>query len=121
MWHTTPVEQLPNLRVGVSTDAARAVVRLDGELDIASSGALTQRLSDLLSQGHTRIVVDLTHLTFCDAAGLRAFVRASRLATTHRGWLRIAAAQPRMTRIISIADLSRMLPGYETTQHALAG
>lgn len=119
VWQAAPVMRLPNLRVDVSIDVARAVVRLDGELDIASSGPLAQRFSDLLFQGHTRIVVDLTRLTFCDAAGLRAFVTASRLAKTHRGWLRIAAAQPRMTRIISIADLSRILPGYKTTQDAL--
>jgi anti-sigma B factor antagonist len=121
VWQTAPVVQLPNLQIGVSTHAARAVVRLDGELDVASTDPLAQRLSDLLSQGHTQIVVDLTHLAFCDAAGLRAFARTSRLAKTRRGWLRMAAAQPRMTRIIRIADLSRVLPGYETTQDALAG
>jgi anti-anti-sigma factor len=64
------VAQLPNLRVAVSTDVAHAVVRLYGELDIASSDLLVHHLSGLLSQGHTEIVVDLTHLVFCDAAGL---------------------------------------------------
>lgn len=120
-WHTGPVTQLPNLRVGVSTDVAYAIVRLDGELDVASSGPLVQHLSDLLSRGYTQIVIDLTHLVFCDAAGLGAFVRVRRLAAGRGGWLRLASTQPRLTRIMNIAHLTGTLPGYQTTQDALVG
>jgi len=115
------VTRLPNLSVGVCTDLARAVVRLDGELDVASSDPLVQHLSQLLFQGHTQIVIDLAHLMFCDAAGLGAFVRISRLARAQGGWLRIAAPLPRMTRIMIIARLTTTLPRYETPQDALAG
>lgn len=120
-WHTAAVVRLPNLRVGVSTDVARAIVRLDGELDIASSDPLVQHLSDLLSRGYTQIVIDLTHLVFCDAAGLGAFVRVSRLAAARGGWLHLASTQPRLTRIMNIAHLAGTLPGYQTTQEALTG
>ena len=120
-WHTTPATQLPNLRLDVHTHAPHAIVRLDGELDVASSNPLVQHLSQLLSQGHTRLVIDLTHLTFCDATGLGALVRISRQATAHGGWLRIASTQPRMTRIMNITHLTRTLPGYQTTQDALTG
>ena len=120
-WHTAPVARLPNLRVDVCTDVPYAIVRLDGELDVASSGLLVQHLSGLLSEGYTRIVIDLTHLVFCDAAGLGAFVRVGRLVATRGGWLRMVGAQPRMTRIMSIARLTRMLPGYATAQDAVTG
>jgi anti-sigma B factor antagonist len=113
--------QLPNLRVDICTEAPHAIVRLDGELDIASSDLLVQHLSGLLSEGYTQIVIDLTHLVFCDAAGLGAFVRIGRLVAARGGWLRMAGAQPRMTRIMSIARLTRMLPGYTTAQDALTG
>lgn len=120
-WHTVPVAQLPNLRVGVCTDVAHAIVRLDGELDITSSGPLVQHLSGLLSRGYTQIVIDLTHLVFCDAAGLGALVRAGRLAAARGGWLRLASTQPRLVRIMNLAHLTGALPGYQTTQDALAG
>jgi anti-anti-sigma factor len=115
------VTQLPNLIVGLSTDVPHAVVRLDGDLDIASSAPLVQHLSALPSQGCTQIVIDLTRLAFCDAAGLGAFIRVRRLAAARGGWLRIAGAQPRMTRIMGIACLTTTLPGYQTAQDALAG
>lgn len=118
-WHAAPVTQLPNLRVDVCTDAPHAIVQLDGELDVASSGLLVQHLSGLLSEGYTRIVIDLTHLAFCDAAGLGAFVKISRLAAVRGGWLRIVGTQPRMTRIMSITRLARTLPTYATGQDAL--
>ena len=113
--------QLPNLRVGVRTDVAYAIVQLDGELDVASSGPLVQHLSDLLSRGYTQIVIDLSHLVFCDAAGLGAFVRVRRLAAARGGWLRLASTQPRLKRIMNLAHLTGTLPGYRTTQDALAG
>lgn len=113
--------QLPNLLVGVRTDGPHAVIRLDGDLDVASSGPLVQHLSTLPSQGCTQIVIDLTRLAFCDAAGLGAFIRVRRQATARGGWLRIAGAQPRMTRIMTIACLTGTLPGYRTAQDALAG
>jgi anti-sigma B factor antagonist len=112
---------LPNLLVGVCSDVPHAVVRLDGDLDVASSGLLVQHLSGLPSQGCTQIVIDLTRLVFCDATGLGAFIRVGRLAAARGGWLRIAGAQPHMTRIMSIAGLTSTLPGYQTAQDALTG
>lgn len=120
-WYTAPVAQLPNLRVSVCTGVPHAVVRLDGELDVSSGDLLVRHLSDLLSQGYTQIVIDLTHLVFCDAAGLGAFVRVGRLAAARGGWLRMAAVPPRTARIMSIVRLTSTLPGYGTAQEALAG
>ncbi|MBS2964865.1 STAS domain-containing protein [Actinocrinis puniceicyclus] len=119
--YPAPVTQLPNLRVGVSAAGAHLLVRLDGELDIASSNLLARRLSGLLSREHPRIVVDLAGLKFCDAAGLGAFVKVSRLAAARGGWLRMSAARPRMLRLMLITGLSGTLPEYETVHDALAG
>lgn len=119
--YPAPVTQLPNLRVGVSAAGALLFVRLDGELDIASSDLLARHLSGLSSREHPRIVVDLAALKFCDAAGLGALVKVSRLAAARGGWLRMSGARPRMLRLMLITGLSGTLPEYETVQDALAG
>jgi anti-sigma B factor antagonist len=52
-----------------------ATVRLLGELDIASAGA-ARRALELLEAGIQQIVLDLRHITYCDAAGVRFLLTA---------------------------------------------
>jgi anti-sigma B factor antagonist len=56
---------------------SRSTVRLSGELDISTAGALEQVLAELQRpDGPTRIVVDLRGLRFMDSTGLRLLVTA---------------------------------------------
>ena len=52
-----------------------ATVRLHGELDIASAGA-ARRALDLLDAGIQQVVLDVSHITFCDATGVRFLLTA---------------------------------------------
>src|SRR5436305_3864125 len=90
------------LRVRVRTQPGHTVVSLAGELDIADAETLAFQLSALISAGHTRIVVDLTELAFCDAPGLRTLEKAARRAALRGGWVRLAGARAPMRRIIRI-------------------
>lgn len=119
-WRTAPVITLPGLLLFVEADPERAVVQLDGDLDIASSGLAAQWLFALMAVGRTRIVLDLAALGFCDASGLGSLVRVSLRAAERGGWLRVAAPSLQTARIVAIARLARVLPAYATVQDALA-
>jgi anti-sigma B factor antagonist len=54
------------------------VVKLRGELDIASVGALDARFSEVLEAGFGRVVADLRALTFIDSSGLNSIVEMNR-------------------------------------------
>ena len=58
-----------------------ATVRLYGELDIASAGA-ARRALEQVDAGIRQIVLDLSHITFCDAAGVRFLLTAPAQART---------------------------------------
>lgn len=107
------------LRVRVRTQPGHAVVSLAGELDIADAEPLAFQLSALISAGHTRIVADLTELTFCDAPGLRTLEKAARRAALRGGWVRLAGTRTSIRRIIRIAKLTQALPEYGTVENAL--
>ncbi|MGH2911594.1 MAG: STAS domain-containing protein [Solirubrobacteraceae bacterium] len=51
-------------------------VRLEGELDLASEHVVEERLVAIEEQGPTRIVIDLSGLTFIDSSGLRVLLLA---------------------------------------------
>lgn len=63
-----------NLLIDVSRAGERVVLRLDGELDLASVPQLEDAVESALVDGATEIVLDLRGLEFVDSTGLRAIL-----------------------------------------------
>ncbi len=73
--------QDPVLRVSVVRDgAASAIVRLAGEMDFTSVEAARRAVAELQA-GTRRVVLDLSRVTYCDAAGIRFLLAARRRAS----------------------------------------
>jgi anti-sigma B factor antagonist len=107
-----------DLTIATRDDGDATVVTLSGELDIASADGLREHLTSLLAGGHIRIVIDLAGLTFCDSTGLSTFVRASHGAVEHGGYLRLAAPNTHVARVLSIVGLLDLFPTYQTVDGA---
>lgn len=63
-----------------------AVLRLavTGEVDIASANELHDAVTVAVTDGHAaQVIVDLADVTFCDAVGISAIIRARKTATAH--------------------------------------
>ena len=66
----------PGMRVEVTTAAAECRVRIVGEIDMATIGALRTAFAEILDTWTPeRLIVDLTCVTFLSAAGVRVFVQ----------------------------------------------
>jgi anti-anti-sigma factor len=87
------------------------VLRLRGELDMAGAPDLLARVGELVGAGSARVLVDLAELSFCDSAGLNAFIRGDRIATRAGGWLRLTGAQGHVARVIELSGVTPVL-GY---------
>ncbi len=87
------------------------VLRLTGELDMASAPDLLTRIDGLIAAGDHRVLVDLTRLSFCDSAGLNAFIRGDRRCARDGGWLRLTGAHGHVARVIALSGLTDVL-GY---------
>jgi anti-anti-sigma factor len=87
-----------------------ATVRLFGELDIASTGAARRALVQL-EAGIRQIVLDLSHITFCDAAGVRFLLTAQEQARTTGRTLVVRHASRPVRRVLAITgDLPAICP-----------
>jgi anti-sigma B factor antagonist len=75
------------MHVTVTSDPASdtTIVHLDGSLDIDSRAKLDAALGGLLDEGASRLVVDLSGLTFCDSTGLSALLFAHRRCEVEGG------------------------------------
>jgi len=96
------------------------VVAVDGELDMATAPQLQDQITDLLDRGVTRLVFDLTELSFCDSTGLSVFVRAKNSGEEAGGIVRLAAPQRGVRRILEVSGLVEVLHTYPTVDEAVA-
>jgi anti-anti-sigma factor len=95
------------------------IARLGGDLDIASTPALRERLLGVLSPGVRLLVIDLSGVSFCDVAGLAVLIGTQRRARARGITVRLAAPRPQMARLLRITGLDRSLTICATLADAL--
>lgn len=89
--------------VELETLADRAVVHVDGELDMAGAEAFEEALAEAAESRH--VVVDLGGCTFIDSTGVRAISAAARDADR----VSIVASDPGIVRVLEITALDTMV------------
>ncbi len=106
------------LRITGYDHESGTVVAVAGELDVASGPLLAEHLAKLASDLRARIVLDLTHLDFCDCTGLSVLLRAHRRFVENGGWLRLSAPRPTIHKTLRITRLARVLVCYQSIAEA---
>jgi anti-anti-sigma factor len=98
----TPVSPQPFL---LSIDIPAARIRVRGELDRRHVHRLDEAVAVLTHSASPSWSVDVSDLTFCDAAGLRALLRARRLAEhTGRGF-DVVGPSPCLRRLLGLVGV----------------
>ena len=110
----------PGLDCFVRNEDGIAVAELAGELDLARAPALREQLLGLLRPGSSRLILDLSRVSFCDASGLAVLVGTGRRARLLGGFQRLAAVSPHVARVLNLTGLRRHLPVFATVQAAAA-
>jgi anti-anti-sigma factor len=95
------------------------VISVAGELDMATAPQLQTQITELLEQGHARLVFDLAEVSFCDSTGLSVFVRAKNSCDEMDGIVRLAAPQRGVLRILQVSGLVEVLQTYPTVDEAV--
>jgi len=95
------------------------IARLEGELDIATTPALRERLLSVLSPGVRLLVIDLSGVSFCDVSGLAVLIGTQRRARARGIIVRLAAPRPQMAKLLRITGLDRSFTICATLAGAL--
>jgi anti-sigma B factor antagonist len=107
------------LRTEVSEVEGWTVIAVHGEIDVATSPTLRERLIDLVSNGATRMVLDLEAVDFVDSTGLGTIVSVLKRARTHGGDLRLVCTEARIRRLFEITGLDKAVPLHASLEDAL--
>lgn len=117
--HSSPP---PALTVRFRVGPGRAVISLDGEIDLATAGRVRDALSECHRAGATTLAVDVTGVTFCGVTGLNVFLAADRRATAGGGSLQLLHPSRSLLRVLAITETTWLLfsdrPSDHTTRAA---
>ena len=95
------------------------VLRLAGEVDVATAPRLRDRLVQLINEGPPKLVVDLSGLSFIDSMGLGALVSGLKRARAHDGDLRLAGASDHVAKVLNITRLDQAFVVGDTVEAVL--
>jgi anti-sigma B factor antagonist len=91
-------------------DSGEATVRVRGELDIATADQAYAYLRDVVDSQEGPVTMNLSGLTFCDAAGLGVLARVAGHARRAGRSLKLTAARPSLLRIMHITGMDEAFP-----------
>ena len=74
----------------------------------------------LVDQGATKIIVDLSDVSFVTSSCLGALMVVHKRVRLQGGYVRLAGPQPLVQRILEITKLTRLFGNYRTAREALA-
>lgn len=97
-----------------------AVVRLKGELDIATVDDLRDDLRKARQSYGEHVILDLTELEFMDSQGLSVIVGCHKTVTAAGGSLGLVAPRPIVRRTLEITGLTGRLHVFDTIEEAAA-
>ena len=104
-----------------STENGINLVEIEGEIDAYTARELDRTLDDLLAQGHSRLVLDASQVSFISSAGLRSITFAQQRAQRQGGEVRLFGLDAQVRRVFEMAGLDQYLHLSESRQEAMEG
>jgi anti-sigma B factor antagonist len=103
-----------DLRIEIGPELETCLIRIAGELDLATAPVLERELHRLLSGGLVRVILDLEELEFIDSTGLSVLVGAANHSRADGDRLRIIGATGEVDRMLRLTGIRDVLPPIET-------
>ena len=89
-------------------DATSHLVAVTGEIDLFTAGELKARLTAAIETGRSRIVVDLSEVTFIDSSSLGVLIGAHKQLMRSNGGLVIVCHDRTMMNTFKITGLDKV-------------
>jgi anti-sigma B factor antagonist len=70
-----------DLTADYTLDGDTAVIRIIGEIDIASRDTVTNAARAAVADGATKLILDMSEVTFMDSSGIGAVITAQAIAS----------------------------------------
>jgi anti-sigma B factor antagonist len=95
-----------------------SAIAIRGELDVATSPALRERVAALIDDGVRLLVLDLRAVSFMDSTALAIFIQADRRLGDDGRVALVASGDSQVRLVLEVAGLTRVLALVETLEEA---
>lgn len=97
------------------------LVSVSGRLDQSQNQPLEKELQRLLDEGHHRLIVDLSQVTYVNSGGLRCLVTIWRKAQQRGGNIVLCGLSEPIARVFSIVGFDKIFIIYPNRTEAERG
>ncbi|TQN28649.1 anti-sigma B factor antagonist [Haloactinospora alba] len=94
------------MKISNQSHAGESIVTIRGEIDLYTAPQLHSELTDALSDGTHRLVVDMSRVEFCDSTGMSTLLSAMKRARENGGDLELAALTPAVRKVVDVTGLN---------------
>jgi anti-anti-sigma factor len=97
------------------------LLEVTGSVDANTAPTLDRALQDLVSQGHSRLLLDASQIDFVSSAGLRALTSAQREARRLGGEVRLFGPSAQVRTVFEMSGLDQLFCVAGTREQAMEG
>jgi len=112
--------QQDQLRIEVRRSPERAVLCLQGELDLATAPLLSRELESVDLGTTASVVLDLQGLEFMDSTGLRAVLAAQQRLQEHGTAFAVTRGSPQVDRLLAVTRADEHLRVVDSPDETFA-
>ena len=107
--------------ITIKTEAIGDAValHLSGQVREMGADVLRDQLDKLLDDGHTKLIFDLSNVSFISSTGLGQMMRAFRATKSDDGYVRIVNPQPLVEEVFRFTKLHTLIHIFPTLDEAL--
>ncbi|HET9799671.1 MAG TPA: STAS domain-containing protein [Gemmatimonadaceae bacterium] len=106
--------------VVVEQRTVTTVVRITGSVDGLTADALLAALQAQIEAGNTRLIADLSGVSYTSSAGLRALLATVKQARSAGGDFRLASVMPPVHKVLEMSGFTTILKLYPDVELAVA-
>ncbi len=100
---------------------SRTIVAVGGEIDVYTAPKLRDQISELVSDDHHHLLIDLEGVDFLDSTGLGVLVGGLKKVRAHDGSMELICSQDRLLKIFRITGLAKVFTIHDSEAAALGG
>jgi anti-sigma B factor antagonist len=110
--------EMNEIRTEVIYSGETAIVKLTGYIDSENFAEARDNIEKIIKSGKTRIVADLSGITYMSSAGWGVFVGNVKSAREAGGDIKLAAMQEEVENVYKLVEFNEILASYKTVEEA---
>lgn len=95
------------------------ILNVVGDIDIYTAPRFKEGITELITQGHTNILIDMAGVDFMDSSGFGTLLSATKPLRPVGGSLSLCGCNEAITRMLEITRLNTLFKVYKNREEAL--